>query len=803
MLQFLRRHQRYFFVVITIVIVISFSFFGTYSTLEHPSYGDHVVSTSVDGQKVYHSDIEEMSLFIGSDAVDKLVWGGEWGPNFLNDGVIVRDFLQTGLAEQLVEAYRLNLTQELQQRLEKEKRYNLYSNPLAPFISAETIYGYFAPQIPETMSDLKSASDAASPAAFQARAQLYLAERSFPARALRQVLKYQEQQYGWVKPDPTLDRTDLSLFGYHTLEDWFGPKFVRLISQFIINAAKIAERQGYRVTKEEAMADLVRFADLGYAKVKSLPNLGVSSPQQYLQNQLRRMGMDESRAANIWRQILLFRRLFDGVGNAIFVDALPFQEFNQYALARVNGELYQLPEALWLGSYRALQKFEVYLKSISKGSPSSTLALPTQFATVEELRTAHPELVEKRYLLEIVEASAKTLQGQVGVKEMWNWEVKDEHWQQLKQEFPELGVAVAQTTEQRFMALDALNETTRSRVDALARAAIVAEHPDWLQRALEAGKPQQVQVGIRLKGGKLPIAGLEKREGLIALLDQAPLGDKDPLPALQQYSADGQSFYRIRVLDRAKGWNILTFAEAAQDDTLDKMVAETLEAFYPKARESQSDQFRKTDGGWRPFKEVQDKVADLYFKELLMAIEKDYSQYVSGAKAGQLGRNGAASYRLASYLRMVEENLKKDSAAQEQWLSQDISQAKPDQLLPPPPMAEQFKLVKKAHAITRSDPLPATEKEALFNLPIKGWTGIVPRPNGDLWFFQVLSKDVASTTVATAEQLSQVRDILAADAESLLMQELLKEIKEAQAINLVAAERKAAEGDAEGNSNVP
>ena len=46
----------------------------------------------------------------------------------------------------------------------------------------------------------------------------------------------------WVSPDPSLERTDLFLFGYHFIEDWFGPRFIRLVSEFIINAARAAEQ---------------------------------------------------------------------------------------------------------------------------------------------------------------------------------------------------------------------------------------------------------------------------------------------------------------------------------------------------------------------------------------------------------------------------------------------------------------------------------------------------------------------------------------------------------------------------------
>ena len=40
MLQFLRKYQRFFFLIITVVIVISFSFFGSYSNTDMGTYRD-------------------------------------------------------------------------------------------------------------------------------------------------------------------------------------------------------------------------------------------------------------------------------------------------------------------------------------------------------------------------------------------------------------------------------------------------------------------------------------------------------------------------------------------------------------------------------------------------------------------------------------------------------------------------------------------------------------------------------------------------------------------------------------------
>lgn len=789
MLQFLRRHQHYFFVVITIVVVISFSFFGTQGALDRPAPGDRVVANAVDGSRVRHSDIEEMALFLGSDGIDKLLWGGEWGPNFLNDGVIVNDFLKTGLAAELLQAYPIGPNAELQQRLERERRMSSYTHPTAPFISAQSVWGYFAPQMASAMAALRAAKDGSDPAAFDARTQLYLAERAFPAPALRQVLQYQQQQYQWITPDPKLDRADLSVFGYHTLDDWFGPSFVRLVSQFVINAAKVAERQGYRVTREEAMADLLRQAQLSYDQVKKLPSLGVTSPEQYLQMQIRRMGMDENRAVGVWREVLLFRRLFHGVGNAVFVDGLPFQAFNQYAMQQVDGSIFQLPEALWLSNYRALQRFQVYLESIAKGKLESPVAVPNQLMTAEELLKSHPELVQKRYLLAITEASGKSLQGQVSLKDMWDWQVKDANWKKLKKDFPELGISTATTVGERLNALDALPQTTRSRVDAAARMAIVAEHPEWLQKALEEATEEFVVVGIRPKGGKLPIDGVDNREAFITLLDKAPLGGDQPSTDLEQYSGDGQSFYRIRVIDRAKGWEILTYGEAAQDDTLDSLVVAVLEPYYAKVRETASDQFRKSDGTWRPFQEVRDAVADLYFKDLLTALEAEAKQASAGQQPPQaLNRNSLAPYRLSAYMRGILDRMKKTPAEESLWLNAEVK-AEPEKLSPAQPLRNQFKLSKRTQAISRADGLVQSNNDGIFALPIQGWTDVMVRASGDVWFFQVMGKNAADTNEATHRQIAAARTVLSNDAERLLMRHVLKEIKDKNAINLAKEHR--------------
>ena len=305
---------------------------------------------------------------------------------------------------------------------------------------------------------------------------------------------------------------------------------------------------------------------MSYKQNQNNPNLGVASPEEYFSEQLRRLNMDQARAIKIWRQVLLFRRYFHDAGATALVDTLIPQNLNQYAYETATVDLYHLSPELRLANYDALQNFEIYLQATSKKNKNDPLALPQEFLSVAEVSSAHPELVQKRYELEVAQASLKGLQGRIGLRELWNWEVDDENWQTLVKQFPDLGLKTGEGRSERFEMLDNLDSVTRSKVDGFAKQAIVKAHPEWIQQALDEAQPNKIVVGLRLQGGKMPFNGLEKkekREAFVNLLDQAPLGETSSVDSpLHNYTADNQTYYRITVLGKANESEILTFAEA-------------------------------------------------------------------------------------------------------------------------------------------------------------------------------------------------------------------------------------------------
>lgn len=787
MLEFFRKYQTYFFGVITVVIVISFSFFGTYNMLPANSIHEQVAFTAVDGTEITRHELDEVVAFLSTDSDDKLLFGGIWGPNFLNDGVIRKDILETGIGNILAASYPTLIEQDLAPRLEKEKRYTLYSHPDAKFVGVEGAWSHVAPEMKGNFDALRRSNDPTSEKAFAARTSLFLTEKQIPAPLLRQILSYQQRQYTFLTPDPTLERIDLSLFGYHTLEDWFGPRFMRVVAQFIINSSKIAAQKGYIVSKEEALADLRRNAEVSYRQNLQNPHLGVANGTEYFEEQLRRLGMDQTKAVRIWQEVLLFRRLFQDVGNAVLIDELSHQQFFAYAKETVLGDLYRLPSELRLKDYRSMQKLEIYLDAASKHAKNE-IALPTNFLTVAEVKKKTPALIQKRYTLEVAQIKKSALQSKVSLKEMWNWEVEDKNWASLKKEFPDLGIKKGDNRAERLAALDSLDDQTRNRVDLFARNAIVEAHPEWITATLAQAEPQKTEFGIRLQGGKKQF-DLENRQELIQLLDQAALmsetapsaSAKSATEKLAHFNGDGTTYYRITVLERAPQEQILTFAEANREGVLDQLLDKELESYYTRIRDTESELFQREDKSWKPFADVKNQVADLYFEKLLSAISADYKKAQPDQKQ-TLTSDRIASLRLYSYIRGIQTKLN-------QGKEDPLTLVRKGQLNGKGELTDQFKLEQIAYQADRSSNTEELDISEMFALGTNGWTKVYAPVNGDLYFLQLKEKAPSGDVSALYSQLHKAHAILSDEAQRHYAYAVVDDLKVKQAISLDYLER--------------
>ena len=209
MLHFLRKHQKYFFILITITIVISFCFFGTYSTMgQREVVLDKKIGIGVLGKPIMQRELAALCRLIENSPFDRSSWEKGKMPNFFNDGVIERDFLSSGLAVMLAKCYFNDLKLDLDQRVKKIHHYRPYTHPSASQISAEGAWARFSPGLLQQYTQLKSKSDQATIETVALMGQLYVEQAMLPSDTLKTNPHNAANQMG-VSPDPILANTDL------------------------------------------------------------------------------------------------------------------------------------------------------------------------------------------------------------------------------------------------------------------------------------------------------------------------------------------------------------------------------------------------------------------------------------------------------------------------------------------------------------------------------------------------------------------------------------------------------------------
>ena len=776
MLNFLRKHQRIFFIVITVTIVISFSFFGTYSTFNNrESAPDREIVKSVSGSPIMHQELSALCRLIESSPFD----GGR-SPNFLNDGVIERDFLASGLGIMLAKRYYGDLKEDLDERVKKIHQYRPYVHPNASQISAESVWARFSPQFFENYHALKLKSEQTTQETLTLMTQVYLDQLRMPSDQVKQVLMWQQNQQG-VEADPVLAHADFSLFGFKSLEEWFGGKFISLVGQFIINSAGLAESLGYEVKTEEVRSDLYQHIYQAYRQSNSQGKLSAEEADQYFQMKMRSLGLDETTLIGAWKKVMLFRRLFDDASGSVLVDRLAYQQFDQFAKENVHIRLYQLPTALQLPDFRSMLKFQVYLEAIAADATRlrSDLRLPKQFASLDQVEKKAPQLVERQFELEWSSINKEELARQISVRETGEWESEDAHWELLKKNFSEVALIKASTKDDRLVALDKLESKIRLQIDQFARSKMVEEQPAKIQLALAKVMPKTSNVGLRMKGGNFPFPGIGEGVELIALLHKAALKGEQPNNANQRlnfYSPDGEHYYQIVVLSRDDSKKILTFEEALNDGTLDQLLDQRLEDAYVDVRKKESRPFQQTNGQWKPFKEVKDQVGKALYSDLLKTIEENYREEfgVLPGKAGELPLAFYSNARLLPLMKEIKHQLQKnteDSA----WIKQDSTKTS---------IATQWLIEKTESIMERATSVPFS-KDDLFALGPQEWSPVKIGEKGALAFYFVKEKGISSQ--APIDSVEQGHQILAFDAKRDLMLQLLQKIDDKKAINLTYA----------------
>ncbi|MDF2576773.1 MAG: hypothetical protein K0S74_257 [Chlamydiales bacterium] len=758
MLHLFRKYQRFLFILISIVVISTFSFFGTYGTRGEPEKVEEILFIDKKGEQFLRSDIEQMILFLSGDYTEArgISKKGEVS-SYLTNNFLIKDLFQSGLAAQIAQFHRDSLKKEFSEKLNREQKFQPYQHPYLPFISLESIWSRFIPQLKDHFESLKNSNDPLNQDSLEHRLQLYLAQKQVPETVFKQILYRQESQ--WVQGESDVLQRDLSLFGYRSMQDWFGQRYLQLVLQTIINTAAWAQQHGYSISAEEAKADLIYNFQLANRVIESNKIVNNEINWKHVEQYLITAGFRPNTILNLWQKVLLFKKLFQDVGGNVFIDSNLYKQFTEYATSTVKLELYELPEELRLSNYQALQELEVYLQATSNylgtALQSNLLELPKEFYTANEVQKKYPELVQKKYRVKMASVDMRSIASKVTARESLDWLIHASNRSQLMEKFKELAINKDANAQQVLSALESLKEgnlNKRSEIDQYAREQITKLHPEWIEEALSHAQEEEQNLTVRFAGKNEAIEGLTNPKTLLDLLDTVPLeGDSkqvnltdaqfDAIAKLENYTPDGIHHYRITVLDRFKGPEVLSYAEAKNSGILLELVSRVLKEHYQKIKLNYPDLFKLDGEQWKPFHLVKNQVADLYFTPVLEAVQKYYANTIAPNKSKMaanipLSGDSAYPYRLHRYLSYIRMQIEKEGDDLP-FIQDELPPSSEKQLVDNRKLADQWRLKKTKLSLQRGDQHSLLKIPDLFEYAADSWSGINCDLGGDSYFFHI------------------------------------------------------------------
>lgn len=744
MLGFFRKYQKFFFVFVTVIIVISFSVVGI-NTQAVESISDKQIGKTINGRPIYSRELSVLSQLLSHSVFD--TDRGSW-PHLLNDGVIEKNFLETGLATMLAEQYFSYLEPELAKKEQIISRFKPYIHPYDSQLNCKAVWKSYCPILLQHLEQLKRAKMDIS--AFSTMCQLYLDQIAFPKEAMQQILRFQEQRSGFQK-DSNLAEVDFSLFGFKNAKDWFGNQFIQLMSQFILNVSALAEQKKYQITKQEVQADLLQNIYKGYQQLSQKKD-ALSSQQimQYFQQELQVLGLNEVDVINAWRHVMLFRRLVSDTAGSVFNDPLAQKHFHVFADQSVEVELYELPACLHLNDFLSMLKLQVYLEAVSLNQPKG-LTLQQALAPLDHVEAKEPALVQRKVETRLSSVKIEELAAQISLKNTWEWEVTDEGWSFLQNAFPELKGFV-----DRRQALDQLDPSILSSVDQAARLEMVRQNKDLITQVLQQRPMQTTTLAVRKKQlTQGPYSSLLSSKEFIDFLENAPLGSIE-----EHYIADTNTYYRVELVRREEQKELVSFEEASQDGTLDFILDRQLEEAYPNVRKGRGTLFLQANGNFKPFSEVKEQIARIVYEPLLLAIEQEYVKVFDElpGTSKELPSSFYCKYRLYGFMQEIKQQLEKGIEVN---------------------LPKQWELTSTRSRISRSQKLDFPTDNWIDIHPNQ-WSEISMGSSGSLAFAKVCSKE--NVKDLPLEKIEQGFEFLSLDTCRDVMRHLLQKVVEGNCI---------------------
>ncbi|WP_157952500.1 hypothetical protein [Candidatus Similichlamydia epinepheli] len=504
----------------------------------------------------------------------------------LNDRVISKDFFIPGIADSLFKMDKKTIYEEMTGNLEKEKRWRPYKNPVFNDISLEGIWKSSSPNLSDSLDRFRvvssSIEDLSTPSEefFRCKSNLYIAQSMFTDEDFRSLLRSQIKYETDAEALMThLNEHNLHFFGYITTEEWFGKKFVDLVARCLLRGAEAARNQGLEVSLEESKADLwaraSQMADRFTDEERKVEAKGI------FQSFSTFSGLSHAKLIELWREVLLFRKLTTQYTSSLVLDNTIFQQIGKFATEGNRVVRYAIEPGIFLRATDQQFLFNLYCSKIDPDWFHHD-SLPKQFLSVEDVKKSYPELIGFRCKGKHRILRQDALTQVSPLKELWTWQVSDDHWDFVLEKEPKLHKVYGSRLDRLF----ALDERDKIQLDLLCLAEMVREDPDMVRQFLkdcDDDQSRDLQLGLFHPESPFSFLEIESRKEFFALIDRALQGDEEARERLQFFTPDGVNFIRFDPEERGSDY-ILTFTQARMGGGLEEIKDHELTAYMKKHR---------------------------------------------------------------------------------------------------------------------------------------------------------------------------------------------------------------------------
>jgi hypothetical protein len=575
MLNFIHKYQKSIYIVITVVIALSFTVSG--SSRLQSSKKVAVAFKAFNGVKISSDEVQLMRRFLEKDHQDQLASAAPYGGNFLNKDFLSQSFFKNGFFEQLYSAHGSSFKEQLEAKRAKEQAFALYTYPQLPFIGLQSVYQQVAPQALTSFTLLKNAENPLDKQAIKARVQLFEVQKKWPAEHLKKILYNQQLQMG-VTVDPSLQNKSLTFFNYKNLDDWFGIGANQLLIEAIFEGSELAKEKGYVVSKEEAEADLLWLAQ---DNLKTLVNHGALpaslTKEAHIKEQLRYLGISYKECVLLWQRVLAFRRYVDALQNSLVLAPTIEKEFLDFAEEKRYYSVYKLKDDLQIKDFADFQLLNTYFSYVDKEYSLEKMVPPTQYFSVEELEGRAKDLLVSRYNVQVKEVFLGAINPFISLKDLWSYEV-GEGWDSIKEAFS-LGDV---EKEGRLAALHALDREERGKLDYFTALHRVKSDERLIAEALVEVPFKEKEIEVTTDTSHFLLDKEENREEILALLEHG--GEKT-------FFVGKEKVFCVKVHKESFKRSLLSFKEAKKKEILSKLLEERLggqdpQEFFAQALEN-------------------------------------------------------------------------------------------------------------------------------------------------------------------------------------------------------------------------